>query len=68
MLTNNFTPEEQRQFKFLETKKCPRHKQYATITFPNGSPKVSNCCCNDFENDLLSEIFVIVPKIIAARL
>ena len=67
MLTNHFTPEEQSQFKILETKKCPVHKQFAHITFPNGAPQINNCCCNQFEQYLQSKIFALIPKIIAAR-
>lgn len=67
MLTSKFTVEEQLQFKFLELKKCPVHKQSVHITFPNGAPQIINCCCNTFERYLLSQIHAIIPNIIAAR-
>lgn len=67
MLTNYFTVEEQLQFKFLESKKCPVHKQSAIIAFPNHAPQIKTCCCNTFEKYLSSQIFVIIEKIIAAR-
>lgn len=67
MLTNNFITEEQLQFKVLESKKCPVHKQSVRITFYNGAPQIKNCCCNAFERYLLSQIHAIIPNIIAAR-
>lgn len=67
MLTNKFTTEEQLQFKFLESKKCPVHKRTVQITFPNGAPQIKNCCCNAFEQYLLSQMYAIIPNIIAAR-
>lgn len=45
MLTNQFTTEEQLQFKFLESKKCPVHKRTVQITFPNGAPQIKNNYC-----------------------
>lgn len=67
MLTNKFTVEEQLQFKVLESMKCPVHKQSVRITFYNDIPQITNCCCNTFEQYLLSQMYAIIPTIIAAR-
>ena len=67
MLTNHFTPEEQQLFKILEKEKCRIHKKSATIIFPIGVPRTSNCCCGQFDKELQTKIAAIMKQVIAAR-
>ncbi len=67
MLTNYFTDKEQLQFEILESKKFPIHKQSVIITFPDGLPRISGCCCKLFDEYLLSNIIKIEASVIEAR-
>ncbi len=67
MLTNHFSIEEQKKFMILENETCHIHGKHPKITFPNGVPRIENCCCKNFDSYISSKIYKIEVQIIEAR-